>query len=253
VLDVGASYTRFIEGNRRPAQTAFSPTDVGLPGYLDQKAGDFTVLPRVEIAGFETIGGTYPAINTRGSTGEVSLAMSTFRGDHSFRYGWQERLYTFTSAGPGYSSGRFIFDNTFTKAADNTTTAGDLGLSFAAFRMGLPSTSTIDTNDSGYWSTHARALYVHDDWRLTDRFRLNLGVRYEREGGITERFNRGLGNFAFDAPLPITDLVQAAYSQNPLAELPASSCGWASRRPTTSRAPSADATAGRTRWGRPGA
>jgi hypothetical protein len=88
--------------------------------------------------------------------------------------------------------------------------------------MGLPSTITIDTNDSALWSTPSRALFVHDDWRLTDRFRLNIGLRYEREGGITERFNRGVGNFAFDSSLPITDLVQAAYGRNALAELPAS-------------------------------
>ena len=50
VLDVGVSLTRFIEGNRRPAQTQFKPTDVGLPSYLDQKAGDFHVLPALIVA-----------------------------------------------------------------------------------------------------------------------------------------------------------------------------------------------------------
>jgi len=183
---------------------------------------DLHALPSLQVAGLENISTTYPAIHSRGTTGELSMAMATFRGNHSFRYGWQERRYWFTSAGPGYSSGRFIFDNAHVKAADNTTTAGDIGLGWAAFRMGLPSTITIDTSDSGLWSTHARALYVHDDWRLTDRLRLNLGLRYEREGGITERFDRGVGNFAFAASLPITDLVRAAYARSPLVELPAS-------------------------------
>jgi hypothetical protein len=81
---------------------------------------------------------------------------------------------------------------------------------------------TIDTNDSGYWSTRYRSLYVHDDWRLTNRLRLNIGLRYEREGGITERFNRGIGGgFLFDARLPFTDLAQAAYARNPIPELAA--------------------------------
>lgn len=222
VLDVGVSWTRFIEGSRRDAQTAFSPSAVGLPGYVDEKAGDFTALPAIEVQGLQSVSDTYPAIETRGTTGEFSMAMATFRGDHSFKYGWQERRYWFTSAGPEYSSGFFVFDNAYLKEADDTNTAGEIGLGWAAFRMGLPSEMTIDTTDSGYWSTHARALYFQDDWRVTDRFRLNLGLRYEREGGITERFNRGVGNFAPDAQLPITDLVQAAYAQNALAELPAS-------------------------------
>jgi hypothetical protein len=35
VLDFGLSFTRFNEGNIRPVQTAYKPSDVGLPGYLD--------------------------------------------------------------------------------------------------------------------------------------------------------------------------------------------------------------------------
>ncbi len=222
VLDVGLSLTRFIEGNRRPAQTQFQSADVGLPSYLDQKAGDFHVLPALVLPGMTDIGGTYPAIHTRGTTGELTMAMTTFRGNHSLKYGWQERRYWFTQSGPGYSSGQFTFGQNYMRAADDTNTAGDLGLSWAAFMMGLPTAITIDTNESGYWSTRARALYVRDDWRLTDRLRLTLGLRYERVAGITERFNRGVGNFVHDAGLPITELVESAYARNAVAGLPAS-------------------------------
>jgi len=223
VLDLGLSFTRFNEGNIRPAQTAFKPSDVGLPAYLDAKAGDYHALPVLNVGGMATIGAAYPTITGRGSTGELALAMATFRGTNSLKYGWQERRYWFTSAGPGLSSGSFTFNQNYVRAADNTTTAADLGLGWAAFMMGVPSTVTIDTNDSGYWSTRFRALYIHDDWRLTGRLRLSLGLRYEREGGITERFNRGIaGPFLFDAQLPFSSAAEAAYARGPLAELPAS-------------------------------
>ena len=222
VLDIGASWHRYSDGNTRPIQTRFKPTDVGLPAYVDAKAGPHTTLPYVNLGGVESVGAAYPAITGRGTTLELKASLISIRGNHSLKYGWEERRYWYTSAGPGYSSGAFTFNQLYMRAADNTTTASDLGLGWAAFMMGAPSAMSIDTNDSGYWSTRYRTFYVQDDWRISKRLRLLPGLRYEREGGITERFNRGIsGGFLFDAKLSFTDAVQAAYARNALPELPA--------------------------------
>jgi len=48
-------------------------------------------------------------------------------------------------------------------------------------------------------------------------------LRYEHEGGITERFNRGVaGGFLVDAKLSFSDAAEAAYARSPLTEMPAS-------------------------------
>ncbi len=223
VLDIGANWNRYSEGSKNPIPTQFKPSDVGLPAYMDQKAADYRVLPRLNFSNIESVSMTYPVIGSLGATSELKLAMMTIKGDHSLKYGWQERRYWYTSLGPGYSSGQFTFNNSFMRSSDSDTRASNHGLEWAAFLMGLPSGISVDTNDSGYWSTRYRALYLQDDWRVSGRLRLNFGLRYEREGGITERFNRGLsGEFLFDAKLPFTDLAQAAYAQSPLPEMPAS-------------------------------
>ncbi len=121
------------------------------------------------------------------------------------------------------SSGTFTFNNNYMKAADNTNTASNVGLQWAAFMMGVPSTIAIDSNDSSFLTTRYRALYFQDDWRLSNKLRVNLGIRYEREGGTTERFNRGLASgLMWDYKPPFADAVQAAYAKSPLTELPAS-------------------------------
>lgn len=223
VLDIGGNWTRFNEGSDSPVRTTYTAAGVGLPAYLDAKAGSFHELPRLNFNNLEDVSNSYPVIGTRGTTGELKVSMTTLRGNHSLKYGWQERRYWFTGAGPGNSTGSFSFNNSWMRASDDTRTASNHGLEWASFMMGMPSGMSIDTNDSAYWSTRYRALYFQDDVRITDRFRVNLGLRYEREGGITERYNRGLsGAFQFDAKLPFTDLAQAAYAKNPLAELPAS-------------------------------
>ncbi len=222
VLDLGASWTRFNEGNERPAQTKYKPTDVGLPAYLDAKADRWHTLPQMSVAGVETVGASYPAITIRGTTAEGRVHLTTVKGSHSLRYGWQERRYLTTTAGPGLSSGSFTFNQLYVREADNTTTASDLGLGWAAFMMGLPSSISIATNDTAIWSTRYRGIFFQDDWRASRKLQFQFGLRYERQGGITERFNRGIaGGFDFDYKPPFADLVEAAYAKSPLPEMPA--------------------------------
>ncbi|MEK7407183.1 MAG: TonB-dependent receptor [Acidobacteriota bacterium] len=221
VLDIGASWMRFSSGSVRPIQIKYKPSDVGLPKYIDEKAGDYHALPQINFNNIESIGDSYPFIGSRGTTGEVKVSLNTLRGNHSLKYGWQERRYWYTAGSPGDSSGSFSFSNSYMRQADNTTTASNRGLEWAAFMMGLANGTGISTNDSAYWSTRYRALYVQDDWRAARRLRFNLGLRYEREGGITERFNRGLAaGFDFGRAPPFAQAVQAVYASNPLSELP---------------------------------
>lgn len=222
ILDLGANWTRFAEGNANAVRTAYKPSDVGLPKYLDDKAGDYHELPRVNFNNLESVSDGYPAIGSRGTTAELRLQMSTVKGNHSFKYGWTERRYWFTAGSPGDSSGSFSFDNRYMKAADNTNTASNTGLEWAAFMMGLPNGISISTNDSAYWSTRFRSLHFQDDWRLSSKAHLTLGLRYEREGGISERFNRALaGDFDSSYRPPYADAVEAAYAKVALAEMPA--------------------------------
>ncbi len=220
VLDIGVSWTRFNEGAERPVQTQYKPSDVGLPKYLDEKVGDLHTLPRLDFQNIEDFGGTYPAITIRGTTGLARVQMNTVRGSHSLKYGWDERRYWTTTAGPGYNNGRFQFDRRFMMQRDDTTTAAHHGLEWASFMMGLPYSISIDTNDSALWSNRYRALYLQDDWRLSRRLRLNLGLRYEREAGITERFNRGIGGgLLLDFKPAFAELAEAAYAANPIPQL----------------------------------
>ncbi len=225
LLDINLSITRFIEGLRIPVQASFKPTDAGFPKYLDEKAGRFTQLPRIRFSTLQGISREYPheARRGRGTTLEFKPGMNSIRGSHTLKYGWSERRYWQPIMDPNNSAGSFTFSNTYMRANDVINTASNYGLEFAAFMMGLPAASTIDTNDSAYWTTRYRALYLQDEWRVRRRLTLNLGLRYEREGGIRERFNRGIGGqFYPDLQLPISSLVQAAYAASPLRELPAS-------------------------------
>jgi len=227
VLDIGVSLTRYYEGNEKPILTKATAADAGLPSYIDTAAGGYDDLPAFNItgvAGPSSAGITqYPALGQIGTTAGLTVKMTTLFRSHSLKYGWDDRRYWYASAGPGYPTGNYTFNNTYMKQADNTTTASNTGLGWAAFLMGLPATISADRNDTGYYSTPYHALYVQDDFRVSSRLRLGFGLRFEREGGIGERFNRGLsGAFDFGFQPPYAQAVQAAYAASPIPQMPAS-------------------------------
>jgi hypothetical protein len=220
ILDTSVSISRFEEGSERSVPLQFGPSDVGLPGYLDARAGANRVLPRLDFDTITDVSDSYPVIGSIGTTGETRITMTSITGRHTLKYGLQQRVNWWTGLGPGNSSGIFQFRNNWTRSADNDNVAAQHAHEFAAFLMGLPSGVSIDTNDSVYLSTPRTGLFIQDDFRINDRLRISLGLRWEREGGITERFNRGLaGDFIGDLEQPFTPLARAAYAQNPIPEL----------------------------------
>ena len=66
---------------------------------------------------------------------------------------------------------------------------------------------------------NAVAGYIQDDWKVTDRLTLNLGVRYDRESPfhvtngefMTLDFNTGLPRYAAGAPADRLKILQFAY------------------------------------------
>jgi hypothetical protein len=220
VLDVMASVTQYAEGDKKPIDFKYNAADVGLPSYIDQKAGVYDSLPWINIAGVANAASTSfigaPGLNQRGTTEQLGIKMTSIKGRHTFKYGWEDRRYYYATVNPlGNVTGYYTFSNTYDKQADNTasTATTTTGLGWASFLMGLPSSMTLDTNDTGYYSTPHHALYFQDDLRITSRLRIGFGLRFEREAGTAERFNRGLeGQYDFSYVPPYASAVQSAYA-----------------------------------------
>jgi hypothetical protein len=219
VLDVSVAANDYWESNRPDVAMRFKPSDVGLPSYMDQKAGSQTIVPQMSFAGYRSMGRAYPS-TTHFRTLTARADLMQVRANHSLRSGIDLRGQFRTGGGGGNTSGSFGFDNLFTRRNDDTfTPAGNLAHSWAAFAMGLPSSMTVASTDSYALYNPYYAAYVQDGWRLTPRLTLNLGLRLEYEQGPTERYNRMMGNFDPQAKLPITEAAQAAYARAPVPEL----------------------------------
>jgi len=56
--------------------------------------------------------------------------------------------------------------------------------------LGLPDTSALRYgNGNLYFRTHAYDVYATDDWRLSQKFSINFGIRWDYGSPITELYN----------------------------------------------------------------
>jgi len=222
LFNVTLGANEYREGSRNPGTREYRPSQVGLPKYLDEKAGDQHILPLMMPAGYNPVGAVYSTF-AKYQTLSGKLDVSHIRGNHSVRVGFNGRELKRTGGGGGITSGAFSFGNDFTRRNDDTfTPAGSIGHSWAAFMLGIPTVAQNSVADSYAMHSPVYGWYAQDNWRVTARLTLTAGLRFEYELGPTERFNRMLAGFDLAAKLPITDAALAAYQKNPIPEKPAS-------------------------------
>ena len=167
------------------------------------------------LAGWESGDGV-----TASTTNSFVGNFTKLSGNHAWRFGPEFRVYR--EARNRYQSmlsPQLSYVATYTRAND-TAASPTRGGEMAAMLMGIPAGS-MGISDSYVEQDKYLALYLADDWKITKKLTVNLGVRYEYESPLTERFNRAAVHFAGTAINPLNDAARAAYARSPmLPELP---------------------------------
>jgi hypothetical protein len=158
------------------------------------------IFPEIPSFGFtDQIGGLGQATNPgpRQHTPSVTVRdmVSYIRGQHSFRFGAEMRTYQFNYAQAFAARGSLTFSNTFANQRYGPPPAGVDNISFRDFLIGAPISIFIasGTDDRGFRATDLVG-FAQDDFRVMRRLTLNLGLRYDFLGNISEK-NGKLGNF----------------------------------------------------------
>jgi Carboxypeptidase regulatory-like domain len=153
-------------------------------------------LPNITFTGLETLGeGT-------GGTGfnlwhhyvhSLNATAIWQRGNHTFTIGYNGKMVLENQGGLGNPSGTFNFTTTFANGPNPNTAVPSAQSAFdswASFLLGYPGSGSIERQETVAFNQFYNASFLQDDWRMTPRLTLNLGVRWDVETGFKERYNR---------------------------------------------------------------
>ncbi len=183
--------------------------------------------PSDVVAAASTQNFEFPRTDVGGNNGVSSLGQATFttlriqsyghdsRADltkvfskHTVKGGVEYRKLFMNFTQHGQPSGQYSFGNNWTQrqvGAANSTTQGN---GFASFLMGMMASGTISHTFSAATTSDYWGFYLQDDWKVSSKLTLNMGLRWDVDLPRTERYNR-LSYFDFGAPSPIAGRVPA--------------------------------------------
>ena len=131
-------------------------------------------------------------LQTVQNTYQVANNMSYVHGSHSFKFGFKGDHNRFKNGELGNgSNGVLTFSGLYTKASSAAQVSSNRDNSIADFLLGLAQTSSLATPSIANLRNTPWALYVHDDWKVTRRITLNLGLRYEYHQPFREQLLGG--------------------------------------------------------------
>jgi len=216
------------ESNRVPAGGTFDPGKLGFDSnFTAQASKQLEIFPHFGFGGSNN--GYFTDLGPLGYEGlqEDPLAQSIngslvkLAGGHTFKVGGEFRKLRLNFYQYTYPSGDFYSDDSWTRqfpATNDGNSANPTGYSLASLLLGLPSSGRI-TNDPKYiTSSQYWAFYAQDDWKVTPKLTLNIGLRYDWEVPREEEKNQ-MVFWDPTAPSPLqgsvpSGLISAAVSAN---------------------------------------
>jgi hypothetical protein len=112
--------------------------------------------------------------------------LSWTRGRHAVKFGTELRFEQFTIYEPASPRGNMSFGSDFT---DNPAAPGSGGEAIATFLLGIPDGGNITSLNNIIYNRQIYSVYGLDDFKVTPRFTMNLGLRYELFTTIKEANN----------------------------------------------------------------
>ena len=223
LLGLRYTYTRYVDNMAPPsaginlAALGFSTTYVNQLLAADPRN---LMLPDITPAGYPELNG-YAMSRLASDIHAAAIDLTRVARAHTLHLGGEHRVYRDATANTGRSAGKLNFTTTWTNGPLDNSAASPIGQGLASFLLGLPTDGQMDINPSLAQQYQVTGWYGQDTWKVRPRLTVNLGLRWEMEIPVTERYNRSINGFDAGAVPPIAAQAQANYAKAPNALLPA--------------------------------
>jgi TonB dependent receptor-like, beta-barrel len=164
------------------------------------------MFPRFGASGYTNLGGDdhrYSAFMSY----TAATSLTKIHGPHNWKMGFEGRLIR-VNVWEARSAGNFLFSPGATQGPDPNRASATAGNSIASELIGMGTTGNVLIQG---WKNVASqsyylAPYFQDDWHVSRKLTLNLGVRYDLDTPRTERYNR-MNWFDPNVPSPLAKQV----------------------------------------------
>jgi len=164
-------------------------------GVANSLAAGIPGPPVIAINGYTSLGaqGNVPIRKT--SQSQQFLDNLTFtRGQHTLKVGVDVRLISAFTAATLSGKGTLTFNGVYSQ---NPQSRGNTGSAFADFLLGYTSSANVGAPIIADERGKVYAGYLQDDWKISRRLTVNVGLRYEVSTPYIE-LNNKLANFIYD-------------------------------------------------------
>jgi hypothetical protein len=148
---------------------------LGIPGA---NGGGAPGLTTINISGTTGLGDNNGSVAKVNNLIEIDQALSLVKSSHELKFGFNWLSTRFAFFTPPKPNGSFSFTGAYT------------GYGLADFLYGRPISSQIDVTKFFDLKRYRPSFYIQDNWRLTRKLSVNLGLRDDIVTPWTERHNR---------------------------------------------------------------
>src|SRR5579884_456001 len=200
VFDFRLGLERFKSESGAQQGSGVGPSALGFsPTFVAEAANWF---PKFNWASYEGAGAQPTYISPTAQTNSIQGAMSKVMGRENLKFGGEFRLVRGYAQQPGYNAGNFSFDQQFT-GANPLQIQPSSGNAIASFLLGTPQSGYIQINSEPARQEKMFSFYAQNDINVTQKLKINLGLRWDYLGPLTDRFNELPRGFAATTPNPL--------------------------------------------------
>ncbi len=190
ILTSRASWNRHVFGIQYYS-FGYDPARLGFPASLTSQVQEIT-FPNFSVAGYQTLGPGSGTLNYSNNFTAGETLIKTL-GKHTLKVGGEVRDLKNNQSSPP-ASFSISASAAFTQA-NPLVSSSSSGDALASFLLGYPSGASSTYNPFPAQGQRYYAAFVQDDWRAAKKLTLNLGLRWEYESPITDRYDRFVRGF----------------------------------------------------------
>jgi len=198
VFNFRGSYTNYLDESRANPGLGFDPSQLGFPASLTGQL-PLQMFPQVNLRSDGTTDEYTNLGRAQNSNRNLIYAVqpnvSLTRGRHNLRAGLDYRSTTVQRRTYGNGGMAFVFSRSFTQREFNRNDAGS-GSSVASLLLGAPASGFIDNNLLPDFQWTYAAPWIQDDWKVSNRWTVNAGFRWDYNSPVGEKEDRL--NYIFD-------------------------------------------------------